>query len=307
MTPTTAPWRDDEFKLAINMAGAISAGAYTAGVLDFLMEALEAWQAAKDALRTWIANPVGPRPPLVPLHDVSIAAFTGASAGGMCAAIASVMVQQDFVPIHTAREKATNNTFYESWVNEIDISELLKTGDLADGRPLVSLLDCTILDTLAKKALAPTGKRLRPYISPRLTLFLTLTNVRGVPYPLYTDAGGTDEFTEYFGDRLRFESTDASLETTTPRGEAASEGHAQHRRVAPPAGGRQGDGRLSALPRAAPDQARHRGLRAAGVDSALRRRERAAAAEARAAAAPDVGHAQRRRRRDRQQSVRPRR
>ena len=29
------------------MAGAISAGAYTAGVLDFLMEAMDEWYAAK--------------------------------------------------------------------------------------------------------------------------------------------------------------------------------------------------------------------------------------------------------------------
>jgi hypothetical protein len=44
-------WRDNEFKVAINMAGAISAGAYTAGVLDFLTEALEEWQKAKDDYR----------------------------------------------------------------------------------------------------------------------------------------------------------------------------------------------------------------------------------------------------------------
>src|ERR1039458_9630649 len=35
------------FKIAINMAGAISAGAYTAGVLDFMTEALDAWYRAK--------------------------------------------------------------------------------------------------------------------------------------------------------------------------------------------------------------------------------------------------------------------
>ena len=35
------------FKIAINMAGAISAGAYTAGVVDFMTEALDAWYRAK--------------------------------------------------------------------------------------------------------------------------------------------------------------------------------------------------------------------------------------------------------------------
>ena len=31
------------FKIGINMARAVSAGAYTAGVLDFLTEALDEW------------------------------------------------------------------------------------------------------------------------------------------------------------------------------------------------------------------------------------------------------------------------
>ena len=52
----------------------------------------------------------------MPLHDVMIEIlFTVPSAGGMCAAIASVMVQQDFVHIQTATETNTNNVFYESW------------------------------------------------------------------------------------------------------------------------------------------------------------------------------------------------
>ena len=35
------------FRIAINMAGAISAGAYTAGVLDFMTEALDAWYSGE--------------------------------------------------------------------------------------------------------------------------------------------------------------------------------------------------------------------------------------------------------------------
>jgi len=31
------------------MAGAVSAGAYTAGVMDYLIEALQEWQRRKDA------------------------------------------------------------------------------------------------------------------------------------------------------------------------------------------------------------------------------------------------------------------
>ena len=201
-------WPENQFKLGINMAGAVSAGAYTAGVIDFLVEALEEWQTRKDALRAWLAQPVGAAPELVPLHDVSIEIFSGASAGGMCAAIASVMVQQDFVHIRTGQETNTNNTFYEAWVNRIDIRELLKTQDMDSGAPLTSILDSTIIDEIAESALTPGITVPRPYISPQLTLMLTLTNVRGTPYQLYEDpAPGIEEFTRYYGDKLQFETT----------------------------------------------------------------------------------------------------
>ena len=35
------------FEIGLVMAGAASAGAYTAGVVDFLIEALQAWEDAK--------------------------------------------------------------------------------------------------------------------------------------------------------------------------------------------------------------------------------------------------------------------
>jgi len=210
-----ATWKNNEFKLGINMAGAVSAGAYTAGVLDFLMEALEEWQKAKDAFRAYLANPAGPPAAAVPLHEVTIEAFGGASAGGMCAAIAAVMVQQDFAHVRTALEIGTTNTFYESWVNQIDIRHLLDTTDVANGQEVVSLLDSTIIDSIASSALTPKTAVQKPYISEHLTLLLTLTNVRGTPYRLYSDPASNqtaadptlDEFTAYYGDKLRFETT----------------------------------------------------------------------------------------------------
>jgi hypothetical protein len=212
-------WKPNQFKIGINMAGAVSAGAYTAGVLDFLMEALEEWQKAKDAFRAHLANGAAALPfaSPVPLHDVSIEVFSGASAGGMCAAIASVMVQGIFVHITDANATNTNNTFYEAWVNQIDISKLLTANDLRNGAPLVSLLDSTIIDTIAKSALTPGPPAPRPYITDGLTLFLTVTNVRGVPYRLYADPSpSVNEFITYYGDRLRFETTLPGATTSSP-------------------------------------------------------------------------------------------
>lgn len=189
---------DGTFHLGINMAGAVSAGAYTAGVLDFLMEALEQWYAAKASAA-----------PVVPLHDISLEVFSGASAGGMCAAIAAVMVQGNFQHIQNPADpsvKDTTNKFYESWVNKIDIEWLLQERDLADGKPVISLLDSTIIDDIADYALVPGTATDRPYLSKSLTLFLALTNVRGAPFSLNgTAAGSAEEDIAYYADRLQFE------------------------------------------------------------------------------------------------------
>lgn len=40
---------EPRFEIGLTMAGAISAGAYTPGVIEFLTEALDAWDAAKEA------------------------------------------------------------------------------------------------------------------------------------------------------------------------------------------------------------------------------------------------------------------
>lgn len=184
------------------MAGAVSAGAYTAGVLDFLIEALDTWYDAKKN-----GAPV-------PMHEISLDVFSGASAGGMCAAIASAMVQGDFEHIRDVNLVGTTNRFYESWVNKIDIRELLETDDLPG--PVYSLLDCNIIDEIADYAIVPGAPKPRTYISPKLTLFLTLTNLTGIPYALNDKGGSAEESTLYHADWLRFETVLPGGTTSTP-------------------------------------------------------------------------------------------
>ena len=184
------------FRIAINMAGAISAGAYTAGVLDFMTEALDAWTKAKAEGAE------------VPQHEVMIEAFSGASAGGLCAALSAVLLQDDFEHVADATKRGTTNRFYESWVNKTDIRELLTTRDLERPGPLVSLLDSTLLDELAVYGATrgPVPAVARPYVSPDLTVFLSLTNLRGVLYSLNgLSPGGVEETTSFFGDRIQFQ------------------------------------------------------------------------------------------------------
>ncbi len=195
--PTKWNSSDPTFHLGINMAGAAPPEPIPPENPDF-MEALEEWYAAKT-----LANPA------VPLHNISIDVFSGASAGGMCAAIAAVMVQGSFEHIRTPSDPSvtgTSNKFYESWVNKIDIERLLQEQDLADGKPVVSLLDSTVIDEIADYALAPGAATPRPYMSNSLTLFLTLTNVRGIPFSLNGVADGSiEEDIAYYADRLQFE------------------------------------------------------------------------------------------------------
>ena len=73
---------------------------------------------------------------------------------------------------------------------------------------MLSLLDSTLLDELAEygKTRGPEPEKPRPYVSPDLTVFLSLTNLRGVLYSLNgLSPGGVEETTSFFGDRIRFQ------------------------------------------------------------------------------------------------------
>ena len=72
---------DSVFEIGLAMAGAISAGAYSAGVVDFLFHALDEWERLKREA-----------PETVPNHSVCIRAAAGASAGSITAALAVVAV-----------------------------------------------------------------------------------------------------------------------------------------------------------------------------------------------------------------------
>src|SRR5262249_30863752 len=74
------------FEIGLVMAGAISAGAYRAGVMDFLLQALDEWEKAKAE---------GDAPP----HQVKLKVMTGASAGAMTAAITTAALCGDLSPV----------------------------------------------------------------------------------------------------------------------------------------------------------------------------------------------------------------
>lgn len=86
------------FEIGLVMAGAISAGAYTAGVFDFLIQALDEWEAEKDFARK---NPDSERAKRCPMHNVKLRVMAGSSAGGMTAGLAAGLLGMQFQSVST--------------------------------------------------------------------------------------------------------------------------------------------------------------------------------------------------------------
>lgn len=185
MTDRQPPHR--RFELGLVMAGAASAGTYTAGVVDFLIEALQAWQDAKAT-----------GDPSVPDHEVCIRVAAGTSAGGIVASLLAMLPFTGHWPVAdlagaaTAADvaNASRNLLYRCWVTGIDIRHMLTCDDLRDreaqvpsllnGEALAAIADAAVADVRA--ALAATIAPPPVYFANPLQLYLSFTNIRGVPY-----------------------------------------------------------------------------------------------------------------------------
>ena len=204
------------FELGLVMAGAISAGAYTAGVIDFLIEALDDFEKMKATDLDAGERYDGPR------HSVMIPMMTGASAGGMTAAIAALQVFHEIEHVRPDAAPPTPkmNRLYSSWVTDIDLVSLLAQSDLQDlddgvsgdtAAVVKSVLCCDVLDRIVDNAFDLGPRRDRNWIGGRfgepLRLCVTVSNVTGVPYDLKMigAAPGADCYGMLdHGDRLSF-------------------------------------------------------------------------------------------------------
>jgi hypothetical protein len=176
------------FHIGLNMAGAISAGAYTAGVIDFLLDSLDSLYRMREEQQNKYGDDFARWE--IPAHEVRLAVMAGASAGGMTAAIAAAALCEDFRPVRHPLPAVAPNRLYKAWVEDIDIAPLLGAEDLSDpGDPVVSILDSTPIDRIAAQALRVSKPLLakRPYVADPLKLILTLTNLGGIPYATEAD------------------------------------------------------------------------------------------------------------------------
>jgi len=212
---------DGEFQIALALSGAISAGAYTAGVFDFLIQALDEWEDARK----------GPDASTIPNHFVGIKAMSGASAGSIVAAIGAIaLADADQKPIEfdapgEQKIKCYLPKLYDAWVvkpglvaegeEKIDFlqtsyrdgipsdldgapepaDDFSRTHDIppdeVEPRPVTSLLNSRLLDAIARTALnvKHVTDPPRRYISKTLHIYMTLSNLRGVPYSVPFDGG----------------------------------------------------------------------------------------------------------------------
>ncbi|SHE65977.1 patatin-like phospholipase family protein [Pedobacter caeni] len=172
--------KENTFYIGLCMAGAVSAGAYTAGVMDYLLEALAEWEKRKNE-------------PGVPTHKVQIPVIGGASAGGMTSILTSTVLNSLHIPIDKPSDNILaehpENKFYHTWVDlsQGDILEkMLDTSDIKEAG-LVSGLNSAFIDEIAQRVVATEADRskwrpLPPFIKPGLKIFSTLTNLEGFGY-----------------------------------------------------------------------------------------------------------------------------
>ena len=179
-TPEPAP-PANTYEVALVLGGTVSAGAYTAGVLDFLIQALDEWTKARD-------NP-GAGVPSVPTHKVVLKVITGTSGGGINAMIAAKALGHSYPPMVNGQNlDGAVNPFYKIWVQTVTMLGLLDTSDL-NGATVPSLLNDHPRDVVGETVVAyggPANSRSYagyPGAGVPLRIIQTLTNLAGIPYP----------------------------------------------------------------------------------------------------------------------------
>lgn len=189
---------DQSFKLCITMAGAVSAGAYTAGVLDYLLETLDLWEKAKARNRK-----LGKDHPdydhSVPMHKVEIDVMSGSSAGGICGSLAMMALTDKNFKSFGEDNSGKNNLFYQGWVEmgqtpgRTTLDSLLDNGDLKKSNQVESLLNTNLIDEIADTAIKiRENKPVPAYASDSLDLILTTTNLRGINFRINFEGSGED-------------------------------------------------------------------------------------------------------------------
>jgi hypothetical protein len=182
------------FEFALVLGGTVSAGAYTAGAVDFLIEALDCLAAAQQQSQ-------------VPLHTVLLKFITGTSGGGVNAAIAARALAFDYPRVTRGTSlsggQPSGNPFYDIWVDTLQLERFLDPSDISG--QVRSALNGAAIDDGAAQIIhfAPNAPKARPWVAVPLRVILTLTSLRGVPYSIDLGGGLSQTYVDH-ADYARF-------------------------------------------------------------------------------------------------------
>lgn len=182
------------FQIGLVLSGGATAGSYTAGVIDFLLEALNEWEKET---KTSPEN-------CPPWDVVKINNMTASSAGAICTMLTAVTLGTKHEPLskkfNIGDESPKNNLLYRSWVSEfgqgIFSNDDLPPTDLEssyDYHTIKSVANSNYLRDMAEKFCVPVVPRQPiPSWAQDMKIYLTVTNMNGIPY----SAGMTESLNE---------------------------------------------------------------------------------------------------------------
>jgi len=190
--------------LAITISGAVSLGSYEAGATYEILDAIRQHNENPETIETG--------------DYIRIDVLTGASAGGMTAAILAqkLLFAKDAFVGPDGRSSPYDNPLYNTWVLRISLAGLLNLVDkpVPQGDPAtLSLLSSNLIEQISKDTLAqkdatgqiPLDGGAHNAIDPErgIRLGLALTNLNGVNYQ-YTMFGGDQfRYTDFSDQMLR--------------------------------------------------------------------------------------------------------
>lgn len=189
------------YHIGLSMAGAVSAGSYTAGMLTQLFETINAWYEYKAkgiTFKTPDGKVVTIKPEEMPLHEICIEALSGASAGGMCTALLAVCFAE-----------GKFDKLYDTWVNQVDLKPMLSTSDIrSTSSPIYSLFNVNVIDKIGEgitNFIHDPSKPWPSYLAEQIDMYLTLTNLEGIPYDLsFNSTSTSNQIIRNFADYKRF-------------------------------------------------------------------------------------------------------
>lgn len=173
------PLAAGNYEVGLALGGTVSAGAYTAGVLDYIFEALDAWTRARED-----QDPNDEHRP-APTHNVILSTIAGASGGAINGAIATRVAGWSF-----PHGPVAGNPFYDLWVDGVNLAKLLDPKE-PNAKGLSGLFNTQAFSVLAQNLIVQTGTLLggdatsprhRSYLGDPLRLSMMVADVTGVPY-----------------------------------------------------------------------------------------------------------------------------